>query len=157
MSLSGVETGTGINITMSARRKVRLKIPLALKPVRTVSCVVATGTALRGPVARLIATSIPPATASRMLASAWSSSRSQLAAHFDFTLIFFPRERRAPARHFELCQFMSESHIFLYQTRLESLADVKGIITSAALVTIAEITGLSVPEITSLSQKVGEQ
>ena len=77
-------------ITRSAIRKVRLKIRLAPKPVRTVSCVVATGTAMRGAVARLIATTIPPATATRLLASAWSSSRSQLAAH---SALYFEQER----------------------------------------------------------------
>ncbi len=41
---------------------------------------------MRGTVGRLIAATSPPTTAAPMLASAWSSSRSQLAAHSDFAL-----------------------------------------------------------------------
>jgi hypothetical protein len=73
-------------ITMSAIRKVRLKIRLAPKPVRTVSCVVAAGVALRGTAGRLIVAAAPPTTVAAMLASAWPSSRSQLAAHSGFAL-----------------------------------------------------------------------
>ena len=90
MFMSGAVIGMAAIITRSARRKVRLKIRLAPKPVRAVSCVVAAGTAMRGAVGRLIATAAPPAAAAAMLASAWSSSRSQLAAH---SVLYFEQER----------------------------------------------------------------
>ncbi len=57
--------------------------------VRTVCFVAGAGTALPGVVGRLFGPTSPPASGATSLASAWFSSRSQLAAHAGFV---FERE-----------------------------------------------------------------
>ena len=84
MFMSGAVTGMEDCTMMNAVRREWLKIPLALKQVRPVSCVVAAGAAVRGAVGRLIGTTTPPTSGTASLASAWFSSRSQLAAHVGF-------------------------------------------------------------------------
>ena len=89
MSGSGAMIGMEINIMTIAMRKVLLRILLGLKPVRTVCFVAGAGATLPSAVGRRIAAAAPPATGAAALASAWCSSRSQLAAHSGFA---FERE-----------------------------------------------------------------
>lgn len=86
MSWSGAVIGTVINIMTNVRRKAWLRIPLDRKPVRTVCFVAGAGATAPGAVGRILGATAPPMAGTTLLASAWSSSRSQLAAHsgFDF-------------------------------------------------------------------------
>ena len=88
-SWSGAATGTVERIMMTVKRKVLLQIPLGHQRVRPVCFVAGAGTTLPRAVGRLIVAAPPPATGATSLASAQSSSRSQLAVHSDFA---FERE-----------------------------------------------------------------
>ena len=88
---SGAAIGMMINITMSVRRKVWSRTLLASIQVRTVCFVAGAGTTAPSAVGRLVAATTSPTTGTTSLASAWSSSRSQLAAHSGFV---FEREGR---------------------------------------------------------------
>jgi len=68
----------------SVRHQARCRTLSGLQPVRTVSFVAGAGASLPGAVGRPVAAAAPPATGTPMLASALSSSRSQLAAHSGF-------------------------------------------------------------------------
>ena len=74
---------------MTVKRKVLLQIPLGHQRVRSVCFVAGAGTSLPRPVGRLIVATTPPTSGATSLASAQSSSRSQLAVHSDFA---FERE-----------------------------------------------------------------
>ena len=88
-SWSGAATGTVERIMMTVKRKVLLQIPLGHQRVRSVCFVAGAGTSLPRPVGRLIVATTPPTSGATSLASAQSSSRSQLAVHSDFA---FERE-----------------------------------------------------------------
>jgi len=89
MFLSGAVTGTAALTMMTVKRKERLPTLWGQQAVRTVCFVVVAGATLLCSVGRLFATTTTPSTVTSSLASAWSSSRSQLADHSGFA---FERE-----------------------------------------------------------------
>ena len=89
MFLSGAVTGTAALTMMTVKRKERLPTLWGQQAVRAVCFVAGAGTTTPGTVGRLIATTTAPSTGAAPLASAWSSSRSQLADHSGFA---FERE-----------------------------------------------------------------
>ena len=89
MFLSGAVTGTAALTMMTVKRKERLPTLWGQQAVRAVWFVAGAGAALPGSVGRLFATTTTPSTVTSSLASAWSSSRSQLADHSGFA---FERE-----------------------------------------------------------------
>jgi len=84
MCLSGAVTGLEGGIMTSARNQARCRTLPGLQPVRAVLFVAGAGATTPCSVGRRFAAGAPPTTGATTLASALSSSRSQLAAHSGF-------------------------------------------------------------------------
>ena len=78
--MTGLEAGT----MTSVKHQARCRTLPGLQPVRTVYFVAGAGTTAPSTVGRRFAAGAPPAAGAALLASAWCSSRSQLAAHSGF-------------------------------------------------------------------------